>query len=196
MKGLDFKKLFAEGFLIIFSVLFALFISGLSDDAKVKKQKKQALDKVRKELVDNQKVLKIWSTRHGKLLARIDSIISGQKPEVKRLMLAGDFVNFQPLMDGPLINELVSQTAWQAAQSTQIISEFSYENVEQLTLIYALQDIIVNQTVPKVVDAMLSRESQDLANIDATLNQLSLLMQEMVGQEYVQTDLYKQWLNY
>ena len=47
----SFKKYFSEGFLIVFSVLFALFINGVSEDLKIKRQKLIALDNIKTELI-------------------------------------------------------------------------------------------------------------------------------------------------
>ena len=51
MKNL--KKYFAEGLLIIFSVLFALFINKLFDDYKTNQKKTVAIESIQKELSQN-----------------------------------------------------------------------------------------------------------------------------------------------
>ena len=75
----SFKNYLAEGFLIVFSVLFALFISGVSDDFKVKKQKRIAIENIKMELNQNAKVLKIWQKDHKIIDRHISELINGKK---------------------------------------------------------------------------------------------------------------------
>ena len=53
IRKIDFKKYFGEGLLIVFSVLFALFINKTYEDAKINKDKNNALKQIKAELIDN-----------------------------------------------------------------------------------------------------------------------------------------------
>lgn len=50
----SYKRLFAEGILIVFSVLFALFINQMAEDYQTDQRRKIALSSVQKELEQNQ----------------------------------------------------------------------------------------------------------------------------------------------
>ncbi len=54
----EMKKYLAEGLLIVFSVLFALFINKSFDDYKTRKQKDIVLESIQNELESNAKILK------------------------------------------------------------------------------------------------------------------------------------------
>ena len=60
------RDYFLEGFLIVFSVLFALFIENYVENIKTQKQKKLALDRIKMEVERNSKILSEWITLHQK----------------------------------------------------------------------------------------------------------------------------------
>ncbi len=69
-------------------------------------------------------------------------------------------------------------------KATQIISQFDFATVQELTRIYGLQEIIMQGSVNKFSDVYFDRASQEAANLQTTLLQLELVMNEIVGQEH------------
>jgi hypothetical protein len=67
----NYKKYLAEGTLIIFSVLFALFINKLFDDYQTNQKKVAALESIEQELLRNQSILKNWKEKHIAIRDRI-----------------------------------------------------------------------------------------------------------------------------
>lgn len=151
------------------------------------------MEKIDLEIEQNNKAMDRWVEKHRRVKARLDSLVSGQNPELMAEFRKHKFFDLDVLLKGEsLIDVLIGETAWKTAQSTEIISEFDYDVVEELTLIYGLQDIVLNQTMSKILDALFSRETQNLDNLEATLYQLDMLFYELNGQEGVLSALYKQ----
>ena len=119
----SFKNYLAEGFLIVFSVLFALFISGVSDDFKVKKQKRIAIENIKMELNQNAKVLKIWQKDHKIIDRHISELINGKKDSLLAALKKKKYLDFGLITDSrSLINSILTDTAWETAKTTNIIA--------------------------------------------------------------------------
>ena len=82
-----------------------------------------------------------------------------------------------------MIDVLLTKTAWEAAKSTNIASEIEFEQVQQLTRIYSLQDILMENITGKFLDIYMDRDTHKIENLETTLIQLNLIINEMVGQE-------------
>ena len=87
----------------------------------------------------------------------------------------------------------MSSTAWETARYTGIIAEFDYAEVEKLTRIYTVQDVIFKGTLASILDFLFQRETHDLQNLDSYLLQLKLQFTEITDQEYYLKALYEDW---
>ncbi len=192
MDKISSKRLFAEGLLIVFSVLFALFISQLVETNKVKKQTRQAIERIDQEIDQNNRHMDRWIEKHTRLKNRLDSLVAGHLDDVMNEFKNQKYFDLGILMQGEaLVDALIVETAWKTAESTNIMSHFDYDTVEEFTTIYGIQDIIMKQTLSKILDIVFSRETLDLDNLEATLYQLNQLMFELNGQESVLSGMYK-----
>ena len=178
------KQLFTEGFLIVFSVLFALFISQLVEKSKVEKAKEKALDYIYQELGENFVTLKRWTVTHGKIRDRIRNMVANEQDSVRQLLVKGPRMDFEVITDGQvLIDALLTETAWEAAKSTKAASDFDFEEVQAFTRIYGLQKILMENTTAKFLEVYMDRQTHEKEHLETTLIQLNLVMDEMVGQE-------------
>lgn len=192
MKQLPLKKYLAEGFLIVFSVLFALFINKLFDDYKTAQRKAVALEGIEQELQRNASVLKGWQTRHEAIREKIEGMVEGRQDSLKAALFAGRFMDLGILTENQaLIDDILTSTAWEAAKTTGIISEFAFDTIQKLTLVYTMQDIITDKTLGKILDLYFDRSAHDVQDIDPTLIQFHLRFQELTGQERLLVYLYK-----
>lgn len=178
------KKLFIEGVLIVFSVLFALFLSQVAENQKTKRDKEKALEYIHQELSDNKDILTGWLYYHGKARERLRKMVSDPNDSVRSELKASGRIDFEIITDGNnLIDVLLTKTAWEAAKSTNIASEIEFEQVQQLTRIYSLQDILMENITGKFLDIYMDRDTHKMENLETTLIQLNLIINEMVGQE-------------
>ncbi len=178
------KKLATEGTLIVFSVLFALFITQLVENNKVKKRKEQALTNIYIELSTNKQILNGWIHKHGRMKDILTKMVENPEDSLRQVLTKKQFLDFGVLTEEKsFIDALLNNTAWESAKSTQIIAEFEFKTVQDFTRVYALQRILQEESIRKFTNIYFERESQDLQNLSATLLQLQLVISEIVGQE-------------
>ena len=188
----SYKKYLSEGILIIFSVLFALFINKLFDDYKTHKRKDIALESIKKELYRNQEILKNWKEKHIAIRNRISKVIEGKNDSLKTKLKKYRYLNLGILTNNEsLIDAVLTNTAWESAKSTGIISEFNFETTQKLTHVYSMQEVLTDRTIAKILDYYFDTSSHDLKNIDTILIQFQLRFWELTGQEELMVNLYK-----
>lgn len=189
----NLKKYIGEGLLIVFSVLFALFINQSFDDYRTHQKKTIAQESILKELRANQAILANWQVKHTAIKQRLTSVIEGQADSLKTELQQYDYLNLGVLTNNEvLIDAVLTNTAWESARATGIITEFDFETIQQLTLVYDLQAILLDRTTIQILDYLFAAESNDISNLDRTLVQLQLRLRELTGQEISLSGLYKE----
>ncbi|MHA7100655.1 hypothetical protein [Roseivirga pacifica] len=190
------KKYIGEGLLIVFSVLFALLINKLFEDYKTNKEKTIAIESIQKELYRNSAIINNWKEKHLKIRDRITEIIEGRNDSLKTELLKYNFLNLSVLTKGEnLIDAIVTNTAWESAKSTGIISEFDFATTQKLTFVYSMQDVLTERSTIKILDYYFDTNSHNMESIDQTLIQFQLRFQELTGQEELITNLYREAIN-
>ncbi|HBZ38367.1 MAG TPA: hypothetical protein DF712_05710 [Balneola sp.] len=188
----NYKKYLAEGTLIIFSVLFALFINKLFDDYQTNQKKVAALESIEQELLRNQSILKNWKEKHIAIRDRISSILEGESDSLKMELLKFNYLNLGILTDNEsLIDAILIDTAWESARSTGIVSEFDFETTQKLTLVYSMQDVLTDRTIAKILDYYFDTNSHDMKNLERILVQFQLRFWELTGQEELMMTVYQ-----
>ena len=187
----SFKSYLSEGLLIVFSVLFALFINGVSEDMKMKKQKNIAIENIKRELTKNVKILKNWQSQHKVFDLQVSNLINGKNDSLLNALKKKKYLDFGLITNSKsLINSILTDTAWETAKTTSIIAEFDFELIEELTRTYTLQNIVVEKTLGGITALYFSGDSHNLNKINETLLQFNLRFNELVGQERILEDSY------
>ena len=181
-----FSHYILEAFLIVFSVLFALFIENYVAEHKRQKEKTIALVKIRQEIERNSKILADWRPHHQKIHSLLRRSSLTGYDSLKTILSKYDYFNIGVLSSEPLANAVLTTTAWESARSTGIISEFDFELVEELTQLYSLQTTLMEGSFKGVVMFFFDRETHDPANLNATLRQFELRFKELTGQDLSQ----------
>ncbi len=186
------KKYIAEGTLIIFSVLFALFINKLFDDYQTNQKKVTALESIEQELLRNQAILQNWKEKHIAVRDRISSILAGESDSLKAELRKYDYLNLGVLTNNEsLIDAILINTAWESAKSTGIVSEFDFETTQKLTLAYSMQEVLTERTLAKILDYYFDTSSHDMENLEPILIQFQLRFWELTGQEELMVTVYE-----
>lgn len=189
------KKYLYEGLLIVFSVLFALFITKLFDDYKIKQQKKVALESIKTELNRNSEMLKKWEVKHSEIRKRITNALENNNDSLKNELKKYQFLNMGILTNNEsLIDGILSKTAWETAKSTGIIAEFDFSTTEKLTEVYSLQSVLTDRTLIKLLDYYFDPQAHDIEKLDQTLLQFQLRFWELTGQELLLGSSYEKIL--
>jgi hypothetical protein len=106
------------------------------------------------------------------------------------------YLNFGLLTDNQsLIDELLTQTAWETAKTTGIISEFDFETTQMLTRVYDLQTQISEKSLMNIREYYYESEAHDMQQINRILVQFSLRFWELTGQEEALDQLYEKAIN-
>ena len=190
----NYKKYIAEGLLIVFSVLFALFISKVSEDAKTEKTKANALAQIQSELSDNQRILGDWMKAHKSIVENLKVLIEQDKDSIARIVEQNGYVPMTIILDKQsLIEEPLSKSAWDSAQSIGILSEFDFETLQSISQCYELQDYIMKTSIDRIVEQYFEKST----NINATKNfliGLKLRFENLQGQEFTLKRIYRETL--
>lgn len=182
-----------EGSLIVMSVLLALFLSQVAETNRTKRLKKEALANIEAELERNLEVVEGWMALHETVNHRLDGVISGQDKDRRQVLASGNYFEVGVLTDGqPIIDANLSSTAWETAQSTRIVAEFDFETVQTLTSVYSLQAVLMDTTLPKFIEIYFDRRTHDLDNLESTLIQFKLAVSELLGQERMLAQTYRE----
>jgi len=191
----NLKKYLTEGLLIVFSVLFALFINKVFDDYKTSQKKEIAIESIEKELRQNAAILATWKERHSVIGNQLNEIISGKNDSLRTELLKDEFLNLGVLTNNKsLIDAFLTNTAWETAKSTGIISEFDFAMTQKLTQVYTMQEILVDKTIAKILDYYFDTQAHNMSNLDKVLLQFQLRFWELKGQEELITGLYEEAL--
>ncbi len=190
MKYRKISKYLADGLLIVFSVLFALFIDKMYDNNKTFQRKEIALTNVKNEVLRNKVVVEEWHKNHVIILDRLNSLLGGKNDSLRNEIQKKEFLDFGLLFgEEGFMNEILFNTAWETIKSTGIIAEFNFDTTQQLTSVYLTQDWIVEKTLPKLAD-ILYVEAPNTQNTTRTLVQLSILFSDLTHQENALIDNY------
>jgi len=68
------NKYLADGLMIVFSVLFALFINKMAENYQVHKDKVVAEKNILNELTSNKKIIEEWRSIHNLILNKLQEI--------------------------------------------------------------------------------------------------------------------------
>lgn len=195
MKNINFKKYFGEGLLIVFSVLFALFINKMTENYQTHKQKEIALTSIKRELYRNASIIEDWQSAHGEFADKVRQIALGQNDSLKSAITNQKFLNIDVLFaEETMFDAVLSDTAWETAKTTGIISEFDYETSEKLFQVYSLQDHFYDRTMMDILDLFLDKDTYDIENVDPVMFQFMLRFNELSGQEVFLDQLYSEAL--
>lgn len=192
---MNLKKYLGEGFLIIFSVLFALFINRLAEEHKTNRASEIALESIKQELHRNSRVVDTWQVHHGKITERLTDIVEGKNDSLKIKLREKNYLDLALITENKsLIEAILSDTAWESAKATGIISEFDFETVQYLTRAYTMQSVLADRTLINILDYYFSADSHKMDNLDAVLIQFQLRFSELTGQEILMNQLYTEAL--
>ncbi|WP_276368464.1 hypothetical protein [Chryseolinea sp. H1M3-3] len=181
-----------EAFLIVFSVLFALSIENYVERLKIKNQKTIAIQRIKLEVERNSRILVEWIPKHQKVYDLLNSLATGKNDTLRNALAQDKYFNFGILTDEKqIINDMLSNTAWDTAKSTGIITEFDFELVEELTKVYSHQDLMMNGTLQNILTILMNQQTYDTQRLDENVKQLELNFRELTGQERVLAKLYE-----
>lgn len=187
MKG-NFKKYFGEGILIVFSVLFALMINRTSENIKTERDKNNALNQIKTELIENQKILKDWMITHKGIVQKLNNAIANDS--IINIAHENSLIPIEVMFyKNSLIREPLSNSAWNSAQSIGVVSEFDFEILQKINQTYDYQKFIREKSIDVILERYLQKAT-DIENTKKLLIELRVRFQLLQGLETTLKQLY------
>lgn len=184
-----------QGVIVFASVLFALYINNFAGSQKLKKQKRIAMESIRQELQQNLALARAWNEQHITFRNNAERLLKTSPDSLPEKIINDHFFSLSLLTeDKTLVADIMTSTAWEAAQSTGIVSEFNYSQAQELTKIYELQNHILNNTLQNILNLMTRPETHQDANVFPTLALFRWHFQELIGQENLLIQAYESTL--
>lgn len=181
-RSIPWTRLSAEAFLIVLSVLLALFL----DESRARRADARAtraqLEAIGSELRSNLEVVQDWSERHGRMAQRLEGHWS-DLDEARTRLFDGVELDLQELFGESLLDNNVRSTAWQTARTTGVVRHFDPSLTAQLTSIYDLQSDGALRTLSRITDLLFERATHRPEQLAETLAVMRMLFGELRGQE-------------
>lgn len=164
----DNKRYFIEGFLIVFSVLLALFLNEIRNNWQEDRQTKELINNVRAEILQNKATVRAHYDYLTVVIHNIDSALLNENYKAE-LFEYGFFNLIAVAPEGVFNAGFINDVAWEIARSNNISSKVEFETMYLLTEIYKQQNM-VNKGYETVSEFLNDRNTQKTENTDETLN--------------------------
>jgi hypothetical protein len=164
LKG--WKEYIGESLLIVFSVLLALILTEFINNMHEKKETRELLDNIRKELKMNKGFETEQLAYHQQVLRSIDSALVS--PEIQKKIISNDEFHLKLIAPHGVMYRYLDDVAWEVAKNHNISSKVSLKTMYILTYIYEDQARIM-KTEDEIAKVFLSRDAGKIENAHATL---------------------------
>jgi hypothetical protein len=135
----------------------------MATNAKTNEQKQTALARILQEVSENEKLIQELIILHDSVIQSLNAAIASQNDTVRQQIARDGYLDYRLLANGnSLFPRYPTSTSWEAAKSTGIISEFDYETIESCEGVYRLQEMIVTNTLPKIVEDLFNLDSAQM----------------------------------
>jgi hypothetical protein len=162
----DWKEYIGESFLIVFSVLLALFLTEHINKLHDRENTKNLLKSIAAELNHNKKALQEMQDYNLMVLSKIDSVLLDKK--LQKNLVPKDEFHLDVIAPHGIQYRFLDNDAWAIGKNNNIISKIDIETVSILTKVYENQDRIakIEDEVAKVI---FDRASRDPRQVRKTL---------------------------
>ena len=162
----DWKEYVGESLLIIFSVLLALVLTEFINNLHEKKETRELLENIRRELVTNKQYETEQYAYHLKVLRSIDSAI--KDPAIQKKIVYDDEFHLKAVAPHGVLYHYLDDVAWEVAKGHDISSKVNLKTIALLTYIYQDQARIM-KVEDEIAKVFLTREAGKPENAHATL---------------------------
>ena len=164
----NFKKFMLEMLPVILGVLIAFMINNWNENYKSERKFKLAKAHIIQEIKSNkdecEKILKVQEKRNEFYKTYRDSLTKFQSKKLSFAQLPFEGINVPS----------ISRTAWDAANTSGITSDFSFEELQMLTAIYEMQEIL-DDVQKQIRSNVYSNSMYSPESLTATFNSLNRL---------------------
>ena len=162
----NWKDYLGESFLIIFSVLLALFLTEIINNFHEKEQTRGLVNNIRDELVKNKTREQELYQYDLLILKNIDSALKDKSLQ-QQLVSGGEF-HYDRIIPNGVLYRYLDNVAWEVARNHNISSKIDFKIISALTRIYEDQ-AKTTKIEDEIAKIIFSRESTKIENIGETL---------------------------
>ena len=174
-------KSIAQLFLIVFSVVLGLFLSGRIEEQKDANEAAKLMAKITAELSDNKNLVEDWAPYHAGIARKLDSL-SHDDRFVANFIEDKTVLFSEVLTEGTFMRRLPSSNAWDIAKSHPLVVNFDYDELLILSKIYNQQQSAFKFT-DEIAEIFFSPDFNSQEKAKSNLQSFSMRMREFVSRE-------------
>jgi len=162
----DWKEYLGESFLIIFSVLLALFVTEFINKLHERAKTKDLLKNIVLELKHNKKAIEEMQVYNMQVLGKIDSILTNK--DLQADIVNNDEFHLNVIAPEGVLYRYLDMEAWTVAKNNNIMAKIDIKTISAITKLYEDQGRIgkVEDEVAKII---FERTSRDQKQVHQTL---------------------------
>lgn len=184
----NFRKFMMEMLPVIIGVLIAFMINNWNENYKSEKKFNLAKAHIIQEIKTNksecEKILKVQEKRNEFYRTYRDSLNKFQSKKLSFAQLPFEGINVPS----------ISRTAWDAANTSGVTGDFSFEELQMLTAIYEMQEIL-DDVQKQMISNVYSNNMYSPESLKATFNSLNRLNTDYLDFIKGITNAYEVYLN-
>ncbi|MBO3699312.1 hypothetical protein [Roseivirga sp. E12] len=166
-----------QSILLTLGVVIALAIGNWDEERKRKENLQVVLENLELEAINNTIVIRLWQDYYDSLVNGIDKVFLGE-------VSIDSVVNEEGVLLERLVSqkqpvELLQETTWETAQTSNLVNYFDYKTLYKLTDLYNYQERVVEQQQAAVANLLVSEEAFDTRLSKNTLHRLKKLIENL-----------------
>ncbi len=166
--------------MIVFSVLFALFISEWRNNVNEKKRTATILDNIEAEIKANHLVLKDVLMYHDSVRQNITLAI--KQDSIKQVFFPDQKFYLYKVAPNGIMQEYINNIAWEVAKQERISTQIDFELSKSLFVAYKQQSSF-EQALYDISDLLNNRNSHKIEHAEETALLFRRAFNELVGRE-------------
>lgn len=174
------SEYFIQATLIIFSVVLALILNESIHNIKTKREVGSIVRNIKEEIITNKEIVEELIPYHKSVLENIKKAISASS-DSDALKDSNRF-QFYSVAPNGIYQKLVSQTAWEVAKMSGLMSEVDNNTLRILSRTYEQQKITFSPA-DQILEILASREYLDSTKEKDNLTLLYWQFNELRGRE-------------
>lgn len=183
----NLPALLVESLLITFGVLLAFAIDSWKAQKKLEQDTGIVLENLKNEILSNRTIVLEWLSYHDSLTTKLNTIMDSPASELTNDHIDKSFL--ESIAPEPSISYLLQSTAWQTAHSTQVVKQFKYLTIHNLTHGYESQEGI--SELRKLIFEKLHDYRNESSSRGRTLAVLASIYQEISDKEKYLLNVYR-----
>lgn len=191
---IDFRHIFIEAILIVFTVSLALALSEWRVSVKENRTKEAVLRNIASELEDNKSDLELKMAYHLAMSQKLNNYLNSDSLWNTLNYSSGMEAMIQILEKG-IWNPKLQSGAWRSAELSGVVNTFDYETIYLLSNVYSVQEAGPESSWKQLAKLFADPNSYDPSSAKRLAQMLSLGFKELYSQEKSLVLSYEEALN-